>query len=465
MSETLTITQETLEDREVALTITVAPERVEKAMRQTARRLASQGRIPGFRPGKAPYEVILRHYGRDTVLNEVAEGLVSSIFPEALKETDLQPYAQPRLDEVALESMTFKIVVPLVPEVELGDYRSLRLPWVEPEVTEEQVEETLERLRRERSKPQEVERPVAYGDIVTVDIVGTVGDDPLIDQREFAHIPNDAEGGFVPGFDAAFVDRSVGDEWEFDLTYPVDSTSKWHGQTAHFKAKLLAVKERITPALDDDFARGLGDLADLAALRERIRSDLQTQEERRAENEYTGRLVDAILEHATIEYPPVLLEQTLDEMVEERDRQMRQQGASLQAYLELNQLDRSAYREQLRPQAERRAQVGLALGKLVDLEGIEVSDEDVEAELERMGSGLRDDMQDTWQELSHSDEFRRHVRTDLLTQRALEHLRAIARGEVPSEADGEVVEAPSEGEAEVSAMDEPASESSQEDSP
>ncbi len=430
MEETLTISQETLENRQIALNVSVAPQRVEEAMRHVARRLSQRGRIPGFRPGKAPYSIVLRAYGRETVLQEAAEDLIPVVFEEAAKQAGIEPYAQPSLAELKTEPMSFKFIVPIRPLVELGDYRSLRVPWEPPVITEERIQEELDNLRRQQGRWEPVDRAADYGDLVTLDITAKVGDETILDQREWDHILSSAQGGFIPGFDAAFVGKVAGDEWDFTLKYPDDSPSRWKGQTADFHAKVLAVKSRYMPELDDEFARKVGDYKDLADLKQRLRETLESQAKARAEAEYTEQVLTKLVEGARIEFPPVLLEEGIDEVLRDQDRRLRERGSSLAAFLQLNKKSEAEYREEVRPQAERRVRRGLALGRLAELEGIEVTDADVEAEVEKYAAGFSPEGAASWRELMARDENRRHIRNDLLTERALARLRAIARGEV-----------------------------------
>ena len=430
MDETLTVSQETLENRQVALTVAVAPARVEQAMRRAARKLAQRGRIPGFRPGKAPYEVVVRMYGREVVLEEAAEELGPEVFREALAQAGLEPFAPPTLSEVKTEPMTFKFIVPLRPLVELGDYKSLRVSWEEPVIGEDKVLEELEALRRQMGRWQTVERAADYGDLVTLDIVAKVGEETLLDQREWDHILNNAEGGFIPGFDAAFVGKAAGDEWDFALKYPDDSPSRWKGQTAHFHVKVLAVKARSLPELDDAFAQKVGAYKDLAELKQKVREGLEREAKARAEADYTEKALNKLLEGARVEFPPSLLDEEVDRLLNDADRRLRERGSSLQAYLQLNKKTEAEYREEVRPQAERRVRRGLALGRWADLEGIAVADDEVTARIEEYARGLSEEAAAGLRELMATDEYRRLVRNDLLTERALERLRAIARGEV-----------------------------------
>ncbi|MCC7353545.1 MAG: trigger factor [Anaerolineae bacterium] len=430
MEETLTISQETLENRQIALNISVAPQRVEEAMRRAGRKISQRGRIPGFRPGKAPYAVVLRTYGRKVLLEEAAEDLIPVVFEEATKQAGIEPYAQPALTEMKTEPMNFKFVVPIRPVVELGDYKSLRVPWEPPVISEERVQETLDTLRRQQGQWEPVEKAADYSDLVTLDIAAKVGEETLLDQREWDHILSNAQGGFIPGFDAAFVGKVAGDEWDFDLRYPDDSPSRWKGQTANFHAKVLTVKSRSMPELDDAFAQKVGEYKDLAELQQKLREELEGQAKAQAEADYTEQVLTKLVEGAQIEFPPALLDEGTDEVLRDQDRRLRERGSSLAAFLQLNKKSETDYREEVRPQAERRVKRGLAMGRLAELEGIEVTDADLDSQVEEYASGLTPEGAENWRELMARDESRRYMRNDLLTERTLARLRAIARNEI-----------------------------------
>ncbi len=455
------VSTEQLDNCQVALTIEVEPERVERFLRRGARRLASQIRIPGFRKGKAPYHVVVSMVGKDAIYNEILEDLVNEAYQEALSQTELEPIAQAELEDLQLEPLVIRMRVPLPPEVKLGDYRSIRVEREEIEVSDEEVDEILEELRESRARWQEVDRPAQYGDLLTVDIKGTVDDETLIDQTDWDFIPSeDADTEIIPGFDAAFIGMKPGETREFTLRYPADAESRWAGKEAHFVATLKKVQERETIELNDEFAASVGDFQSLEDLRRSIREGLKREREIEARSEDIEKVLDALVEAAeVVEYPPVLLEREIDDILQEQDRQLRMRGMSLDDYLKLNQTSREEYRESLRPQAERRLVRNLLLGAVAEAEGITVEPEEIEAEIERIVQSMEGGDREGVRHLFRTAAGRRMIFDDLMTQKTLQRLLAIARGEADEEepeAEGEEAQESAEADVAEEGAEEPA---------
>jgi len=452
------VSTEPLDNCQVALTIEVEPERVEQYLRRGARRLAQQVRIPGFRKGKAPYQVVVAMLGKDTIYNEILEDLINDAYREALSQTQLEPIDRAELEDVQIEPTVIRMRVPLPPKVKPGDYRSIRIEREEVEVSDEEVDEILEELRESRSRWVEVDRPAQYGDLLTVDIKGTVDGETLIDQTDWDFVPaENPEAELIPGFDAAFIGMKPGETREFTLTYPPDSNSRWAGKEAHFVATLKRVQEREAVELNDEFAASIGDFRTLEDLRRSIREGLKAERELEARSKDLEEVLDALVAGAEeISYPPILLEREIDDMIERQERQLRAQGMELEDYLRLNQMTREQYRESLRSQAERRLVRNLLLGAVAEAEGITVEPEEIEAEIARITQDLDEQAREGYQRILRTATGRQLIANDILTQKTLDRLLAIARGEL-EEAPEEAAEEGQE-EAEAAEAEEPAAE-------
>ena len=420
------VTTEHLADRQAVMTVEVEEERTEQALRQTARRLSHRMRIPGFRPGKAPYSVVLRTVGEDNLRAEAFETLGQRLYEEALEEAGIEAYAQGSLDDLQWDPLTFTVTVPLPPRVELGEYSELR---VSPEpilILDEEVDEGLEALRERHAEWAPVDRPAGYGDMLVLDIKGAVAGEEIMDQQNWARVLREDSGGALPGFDAALVGLTSGDSHSFDIVYPDDST-QWAGETAHFEAKLHGVKAKQLPALDDGFARTLGEHDTLEGIREALREDMRARRE--AEADYEGKVLDALADQAGIEFPPLMLENELDDLMEEHDRLLRQQGLPLDDFLRVSGKSKDDYREENRGRADRRLRRSLVLSEFAKLEEISIDDEDVDDETERRVSLQSGENAARLRTLLDSTGGRLAVRNDLLTRRALLRLISIARGD------------------------------------
>jgi trigger factor len=432
----LEVTAERLENCQVELTIEVDEERVEQELRRVARHLSKRRRIPGFRPGRAPYDVVLRYFGKDALYREVLEDLSQTVFKEALEQEGIEPFAQAELMDVQFEPMVLKMVVPVAPIVELGDYRQLRLTPPEVSVSDEEVETALKRIQAQHGQWQPVERPAQLDDQVIVDIESTVEGEVVFSNQERSLLLKAESSYPVPGFNEQIVGMVIGQDREFDLTYPENlANEKLAGKESHFKVHLYDLKELMLPELDDDLAKTAGDFETFDELKAEVRESLQAEAEREAESHFTSEVLTAMVERARIEFPLVLLERELDSLLEEQDRVLKQQeGLTLDNWLEINKKSREEYRDELHPQAAERLKRGLALGKVVELEGIMAEEEEIEAQIESMSSSFGEQA-DKARDVFSSPDNMRSIASNLLTNKALQRLTAIARGEVEDEID------------------------------
>jgi trigger factor len=436
LAEPLIITKTLRDDNQLDLSIQLGPERTQQALERAARVVSKKARIPGFRPGKAPIPTVLRMFGKESVLSEIADDLGEEVFSEALDAEHIHPYAQATLQNVTFDPVTFTLVVPLPPTVELGDYRSLRIDAPVADATDADVDAEIERARNAKVGFDVVERPAEIGDTVQVDIKGTVGEDTILENEDW-ELQLRAEGGWLPGFDDAFVGLSAGDEKTFELTYPEDSQSRYKGQTATFHVKVKTVKGRTLPAFDDEFAKTLGEYESVEDYRAKKLAELQAGRAAEARNTLTNSAVDALVANAKISYPPAAVNQTLDDMLHDMEHRLANIGYTMQDSLRLQGKTMDAYRQELRPLAESRLKGQLALAELSRREAIAVSDEEVQAELERVistsGAQTEEQLKEV-RDVFDSEGGRAMLRNDVLTRKTIDLLRDIVAGQAPEPA-------------------------------
>lgn len=431
MAEELIVTTNAREDHQLDLTIELGPERTQQALERAVKLVSRKAKIPGFRPGKAPFAHVVRLYGKPALLGEIVDDLGQEVYTEVLDRNEFEPYGQASLEDVQVDpEIRFKLVVPLRPAIELGDYSDIRIEAPSTEATEADVDETLEQARAAQAKHEAVERPAQLGDLVRVDIVGAVGDSTIMDNKDW-ELTLRGESGWLPGFDEAFVGLSAGDEKEFDITYPDDSLSKYKGQTAHFKVNVKEVRAKLTPELTDEFVKTLGDFADLADYRTKKLDELKKQRETEAENTLNDKAIEALIERAQISYPPAAVDDTVHEMMHDMEQRMKQIGYTLEDSLRLQGKTMQQYHQELEPVAERRVKGQLVLAELARREGIEGTDAEVEAELQRMVEGVeKDETRQAIMEAFGSPQGRSMIRQDLRTSKTLERLRSLVTGQV-----------------------------------
>ena len=458
---TLTIHTEEDDQRQMAVTVEVAEERVQKAMRNTARKLAKDAYIPGFRKGKAPYQVILRRVGEETLRAETIEDMVQGIFEEALEQSAIEMYAQPSLDAVEQDPLVFKFTVPLAPVVTLGDYRELRREVAEPEVTDEAVAQALKKIQERHQIVEPVERPVEQGDLVSLSGKGVLlpvvkeeegeetettetesPEEEILFDEEQTELLMDSDVIF-PGtpFVENLVGMSAGDQKSFNFTFPEDfDDESLAGREAAFDVTVLDVKSRTLPELDDDLAKQEGSYETADELRASLREDLQKQAESEAKNQLIESMIDDLLGDAEVLYPPAAVELEIDTMVDSLKGQITRSGWEWADYLRMQGLDEHSIRHEFEDTAVERMQRQLVLRQFIMDEKLTVSAEDlderIEARLEDFGDNpeLRDSMRQYFQSGYAFD----MISSEVLMDKAYERMKAVLSGDAPDLASLEV---------------------------
>jgi trigger factor len=424
----LKVTREKEEERQVFLRIELEQNEVDKSLEQSYRRLVKQVNIPGFRQGKAPRGVLERHIGKDGLLEDALNNLLPEVYERALKEQQIEAIANPKIEILQTEPVVFTAVVPLKPNIELGDYHSIKLTPAKVEVTKDEVDAVIEQLRRQHGTWEPVERPVAFDDLVIMDVESQVEDKPFISQpgAQYQVLPN--QPAPVPGFADQLIGMKVGEEKEFKLTLPDDyPTAELVGKEASFKVKLNEIKQQQLPKLDSEFAQLVSpEFKTMAALRKQLAKNLRSQAEQRAKEEFEEKVVDAVVDLSKVEFPPVLVESEIERLVEQQTNWLQQSGLGLEEYLSRIKKTEGELREETRPVAVKRVTRSLVLNKVAEAEKIEVSDEEINADLEKLVQGA--DNKAEMKERVSSPQVRGSMEQLLATQKTVQRLAEIAKG-------------------------------------
>ncbi|HXG42555.1 MAG TPA: trigger factor [Dehalococcoidia bacterium] len=422
------VSAERTQDCQAVLEIRVEPEHLEPYLERAYRRLAQRTEVPGFRRGKAPRVMLERYLGRHRLLHEALDILVPEVVRQALDQEGIEPFDRPTVEVVQEEPPVIKATVPLAPVVELGDYRSLRLPRPQAEVDPSEVDAALEELRHRYALHEPVDRPVQWGDIVRLDIRVQADGRTLVSEEDVELRLREGTVLVLPGLADGILGMAKGEEKVFELPVPEDYPRREvAGRTARATVRVHEVKQERLPDLDDDFARQVGEgFPDLASLRRRLEDDIRQRKQQELESSYRLQAVDALVQAAErIEYPPVLLEQEVERLL--RD-EARAAGRDVDRYLEqLRRSPEEAWQE-LRPRAEERLRRSLALSKLAELEGIQVPDEEVQAEIDSIVAAGGPDAQQL-RALLESPAGRDSIRRTLLTRKTIDRLVEIVSGE------------------------------------
>jgi len=422
------VTLERLPESRVQLDIEVEPERVAKSLDAAYRRLASKARVPGFRPGKAPRNLTERYIGQDRLMNEAIDKLLPDVYNEALESEDVDAIAQPELQKVDLDPVRFTLTVAVRPTVDLGDYQAIRVDPESVEVTDEMRDEQIQLIRKRYATQVPVERPVQWGDILIADVAAKAEDDQFIEDNDAEFQLVEGDTLFVEGLAEAFLGMSKAEEKDIELTMPDDfRVERLRGMTGRFHLSVKEVKEEDLPELDDDFAMQINadDFPTIDALRERIEADLGRNLKEQSDLKLRADAIDKLVEGAKIEFPGVLVEREIDRLVQESAGNDQQQYA---LYLARVGRSEAEFRETLREGAEQRVKRSLALSQLQEAEGLDVSAEEIEEELDKLVEPMGEDAQ-RFREMFATEEGISTIRRSLISKKTLDRLAVIASGE------------------------------------
>jgi len=422
------VSTQTLPESQVLLEIEVDPEQLEQSMDRAYRKLVQRIEVPGFRKGKAPKNMLERQVGRGRILEEAIDIAVPDAYNKAIEEADIDAIGQPQIEMMTLEPLAFKATVPIRPTVDLGDYKSIRVEREPVEVNEEEVQATLTELRQRYAIHEPVERPVKVNDIIRADVRITVDENEVFKDEDSELHLREGRVVLLPGFSEGVIGAKKGEAKQITVTIPEDSENSLAGKSALIDLLVKEVKEERLPELDDEFAQQVGEAyPTLDELMERIRADHRERAEGQAEAKYRDEAMTALAENAaTLEFPPVLVDREITHFLND---QLRNTGMDLERYLELTKRTEEDMRTELRPSATERVRRSLALGKLAEDEGLDVTDADVDAEIENLvgQAGEADEQQlARYRALFGTPEARASLANSLLTRKTMDRLAEIA---------------------------------------
>jgi trigger factor len=449
------VTTERLDNCQVNVIVEMDAADIDKQLRQTARMISRSYNVPGYRRGKAPYHAVVRIFGREAVQQQMLEDHGQELYEQALEQVEVEPYEVGELQEVEWDPFRMTILLPVQPEIDLGDYRAVRVPYEPEPVSEEEIQEQLEDLQREQGQWVPVERPAAWEDEVVLDFEAKVGDKLIMSQEGHEMVLEDGAPIPMPGFHEEIVGMAPGETRTFALTVPEgDLEEDLVGQEATVSATLHTVREEDLLPLDDEFAMMVGDYDTLDDLRASIREGLESAARDQAEQEYLDKVLEAMIESAVkIEYPPQAVDREMDLTLSQMERSLASQGIQLDTFLNMIGKTREAYREDMRPSAEERLQKRLVLNEIAREEGLEADPEELDAQIERLVE-MAGPSADQMREMLETPEGRQSIADDLVIEQAQDLVTQIGKGEAPPlEKEGEAAEG----------TDEPAAETLQEE--
>jgi trigger factor len=435
----LNIEKQYQEDHSVKLIVEVDQEKMNTYKRRAATKISARSKVPGFRPGKAPYEIVVRTVGEAAVTEQAVDLFIDSEYSNILKEADVNPGAAGTLESVdSVEPPKFTFRIPLAPEVDLGDYHSVRLPyeWVAPD--EQAVESALEDLRQMYSATENVDRPVEVGDYVLIDVNSET---PELNRTGFATFvrseDRDTEWPYN-GFAKELIGLKVGENKTVEHSFPEDwEVEELKGKNVEIAITIKTVRGVILPDLDDELAKKTGAGETLDDLKEAVKKDVEKRSQDEYDDKYFVELIEKVKEGATIKYNAHSVEHEGEHVLSELSNRLAQQNMDLETYFKVRETTREKFIEdEVNPVAKKRLERGLLLDEIVREEKIQIDNEALEVEYNNTLMGLAQQGMDLSKipggkkgQKQLSEAIAMESASRVMTRKALDMLKTIANGE------------------------------------
>ncbi|MCT4596874.1 MAG: trigger factor [Vallitalea sp.] len=414
---------ETLEKSMVKLTIEVDAERFEEGMKHAYNKNKSKITVPGFRKGKVPRQLIEKTYGSEVFYEDAVNYIIPEAYDKAVEENNLEVVSRPDVDVQQVEKgkpMIFTAEVAVKPEVTLGEYKELEVSKVELEVTEEDINADIEKVREQNSRLINVtDRAVQDDDQVVIDFEGFVDGEAFEGGKGENYSLTIGSHSFIDTFEEQLVGKNIGEEVEVNVTFPEEYQQEdLQGKPALFKVKINEIKYKELPEVDDEFVKDVSEFDTLDEYKEDIKAKLLEQKEKTAKGQKQEEVLEKAIENASMEIAEPMIELQAENMTHEFAQRMQYQGLSLEQYFAFTGQNMATLKDNMKTEAEKRIKSRLVLEAIAKSEDIQVSDEDLKAELEKMASMYNmeyDKLADTM-----GNEEKESIRDDIKNQKALD---------------------------------------------
>ena len=380
---------EKLEKSMVALTVEVSAEEFEAAVEKAYRKQRGSIRVPGFRPGKAPRKMIENMYGAGVFYEEAVNEALPDAYTAAVKEQELEVVGYPEVEllSVGKEGFSFKATVAVYPEVTLGQYKGVEAPKAEVSVTDEDVEGRVKEMADRNSRMVSVEdRAVAKGDVANIDFEGFLDGVPFDGGKGDSFDLEIGSGQFVPGFEDQVAGMSISEEKDIDITFPEDYHADLAGKTVVFHVKVNAIKVKELPALDDEYAKDVSEFDTLDELKKDVREKMLAEREEAAKRAFEDAAMSKVAAGIQADIPDAMIEEQAKRFVDNFRMQLQSQGVPYEEYMKMTGMEEEKLLADARVPAEGQVRMDLAMAAIVKAESLEASDEDVEAEYNKMAA-------------------------------------------------------------------------------
>jgi len=416
---------EKLEGNKGILTVHVDQDTVNRGLDEAFKKVVKQVSIPGFRKGRIPRSLFEKRFGVEALYQDALDVILPKAYTSAVEETGIEPIDQPEIDIEQMEKgkeLIFKATVQVKPDVKLGDYKGLEVEKMDTEVTEEDVDNELTRLReRQAELVVKEEGKAEEGDTVVIDFEGFTDGEPFEGGKSENYSLELGSGSFIPGFEDQLIGVVPGEEKEVAVTFPEEyHAEELAGKEAVFQVKVHEIKTKVLPELDDEFAKDVDDEAEtLDELKTKIREQLAESKKQEADQKLRDTLVEKATENSEIDLPEIMVENELENMMREFEQRLQMQGMNLDLFYQFSGQDEEDLRAQMKEDAEKRVRMGLTLEAIAKAENLEATEEDVNNELQKMADMYNMSVEDIKKAFGGNVN---HIKNDLKIQKAIEFL-------------------------------------------
>ena len=426
----MSVKVETLEKNMAKLVIEVSAEEVEKALQAAYNKQKSKISIPGFRKGKVPRQMVEKMYGPGFFYEDAANLLIPTEYEKAAAECGVEIVSRPVIDIEQIEkgkAFIFTAEVAVKPEVTLGAYKDIEVAKADVEVSEEEVNAEVDKEREKNARQISVEdRTVENGDMIMLDFEGFVNGVAFDGGKGENYPLTIGSGSFIPGFEEQLVGAEIGKELDVNVTFPEEyQAPELAGKEATFKCKVNEIKVKELPEADDDFAQDVSKFDTLAEYKEDLKAKLAESKAAAAKRAKEDAVIEKIIENAEMEIPEAMIDTQARQLVDEFAQRIQAQGLSFEQYLQFTGMTLDTALEQMKPNAVKRIQSRLVLEAVVKAENIEVSEEDVKAEIAKMAESYKMDA-DKLAEIMSDDE-KEQIKMDMAIEKAVELVTEAAK--------------------------------------
>ena len=413
--------EKTENKNELKLEFTIEAKKFDDAILKVYQKSARYFNIPGFRKGKAPFNIVERMYGDEIFYEDAFNELVPEIYEKEIEENKIEAVSKPNIDIVTMkkgENLVFTAIVQTKPEVKLGKYKGIELKNVEYPVTDEDVEHELSHMQEHNARIITVEdRAVKEKDIAVIDFEGFVDGKAFEGGKAEKHELEIGSKTFIPGFEDQIIGMKIGEEKEINVKFPEDYFSKdLAGKDAMFKVKLHEIKEKQLPELDDEFAKDVSEFDTLKDLKVSIKDKKQAENDEKAKHETENLAIEAVSAETNIDIPSGMIETEIDAMIRDLEQQLSYQGISLDQYLHIMNKTRKEIEDNYKEQAEKNVKSRLILEEIIKEEKLEASEEEISEKIKEMASnyGRKED------DLNKNEALKEYLANSIKTEKAIE---------------------------------------------